>query len=133
MWIDLPPSAVAPVYKEKVYVKALRMPKHIELNFKNDEIYMKKKAKKAQQAQPQPNLLNDNLNNNKKDLRNFNSSNSNENGNANSYSNVNLNTNEKKFNSGNNISNSSNVPKNDLGFAFGNGIFKIFLFSFFFN
>jgi len=38
----LPPSATAPVYKEKVYVKALRMPKEIELKFKNDDYFSKK-------------------------------------------------------------------------------------------
>jgi len=44
VWIDLPPSATAPVYKEKVYVKALRMPKQTELKFKNDDYFFKKKA-----------------------------------------------------------------------------------------
>ncbi len=44
VWIDLPPSATAPVYKEKVYVKALRMPKETELKFKNDDYFSKKKT-----------------------------------------------------------------------------------------
>lgn len=39
----MPPSATAPVYKEKVYVKALRMPKDVNLNFKNDDYFAKKK------------------------------------------------------------------------------------------
>lgn len=39
----MPPSATAPVYKEKVYVKALRMPKNIGLKFKNDDYFSKKK------------------------------------------------------------------------------------------
>ena len=108
VWIDLPPSAAAPVYKEKVYVKALRMPKHIELNFKNDEIFMKTKAKKAKKVE----FLEDDIdakptNNN---LKNFNSSNSSEN--------------ERKFNSGN-LNNNSNANtgnnNNDFGFGFPNG------------
>ena len=40
----MPPSATAPVYKEKVYVKALRVPKEIELKFKNDDYFSKKKT-----------------------------------------------------------------------------------------
>ena len=40
----MPPSATAPVYKEKVYVKALRMPMEIELKFKNDDYFSKKKT-----------------------------------------------------------------------------------------
>jgi len=35
-WLDLPPSAKAPVYNEKIYVKALRLPKEVNLTFKND-------------------------------------------------------------------------------------------------
>jgi len=42
--MDLPPSAIAPVYKEKVYVKALRIPKNINLKFKHDDYFSKKKA-----------------------------------------------------------------------------------------
>ena len=115
----MPPSANAPVYKEKVYVKALRMPKHIELNFKNDEYYMKKKAQKVKNND----LLGDNSNNHK-EANKFNSTNSLEND-------KNLQT-EKKFNSVNNskttnstnssAANNNNNNVNDFGFSFPNGI-----------
>jgi len=43
--MDYPPNAVIPVYENKVYVKVLRLPKNLELSFKNDEYYASKKTK----------------------------------------------------------------------------------------
>lgn len=37
--MDYPPNAVLPVYENKVYVKVLRLPKNIDLRFKNDDYY----------------------------------------------------------------------------------------------
>lgn len=34
--MDLPPSAKAPVYNDKIYIKAIRLPQDVSLTFKND-------------------------------------------------------------------------------------------------
>jgi hypothetical protein len=68
--MDYPPKAVIPVYENKAYVKVLRIPKNLELNFKNDEYYSSKKSKEknvnerekdilknSQSAKGSPNLI----------------------------------------------------------------------------
>jgi hypothetical protein len=48
----LPPSATVPVYKEKVFVKALRLPQHLtSFKFKNDEFYNTNKQTVKQEKQ----------------------------------------------------------------------------------
>jgi hypothetical protein len=37
--MDFPPDARIPVYGEKAYVKVLRLPKNVQLNFKNNDYY----------------------------------------------------------------------------------------------
>ena len=78
--MDYPPNAVLPVYENKVYVKVLRLPKYIDLRFKNDDYYMttkskdkknevtkeKENVKTSKAAKGSPNLiLNDHPNQNK--------------------------------------------------------------------
>ena len=43
--MDYPPNAIIPVYENKVYVKVLRLPKNVDLRFKNDEYYSTKISK----------------------------------------------------------------------------------------
>ena len=41
-WIDYPPNATVPVYNNgHVYVKALRIPKNIKINFKNSDLFQR--------------------------------------------------------------------------------------------
>lgn len=58
-WLDLPPSAKAPVYNDKVYVKALRLNPEVNLTFKND-LFKKTSDHTKQKSQ---NLPNSNLSN----------------------------------------------------------------------
>lgn len=103
----MPPSATAPVYKEKVYVKALRMPKETELKFKNDDYFSKKKSEaKPKNVDLFASAKDENINDNTK----FNSANSakaaaaakdannNNNNKSNSYE-------DKKVNKGNDLHN----------------------------
>ena len=65
-WVDFPPNAVIPIYNDgHVYVKVLRLPKGIKINFKNQDVYKpKEKATKGNNSnlifmeddknQPQP-------------------------------------------------------------------------------
>lgn len=47
-WVDVPPNAVIPIYdKGQVYVKALRLPKDVKLNFKSDDLYKEKERSKV--------------------------------------------------------------------------------------
>ena len=69
-WVDFPPNATIPVYNNgNVYVKVLRLPKGININFKNNDVYVKKYEKNKD------NLinLNDSVNSNlsKGDKKNF--------------------------------------------------------------
>ncbi len=44
-WVDFPPSAIIPIYNDgHVYVKVLRLPKDVKINFKNDEIHKPKET-----------------------------------------------------------------------------------------
>lgn len=54
-WIDLPPSATLPIYNNgSVYVKVLRLPKETSIQFKNNDIFLKKKSKPPTN-EPMPN------------------------------------------------------------------------------
>ena len=44
-WVDFPPSAIIPIYNDgHVYVKVLRLPKDVKINFKNEEIHKPKET-----------------------------------------------------------------------------------------
>jgi hypothetical protein len=59
-WIDYPPNATVPVYNNgHVYVKALRIPKNIQINFKNSDLFQKTTKTKTQNNK---NLLNMSIN-----------------------------------------------------------------------
>jgi hypothetical protein len=45
LWMDFPPSATLPVYKDKIYAKVLRLPKGVKPLFKDDGYYRKKQQK----------------------------------------------------------------------------------------
>ena len=58
-WVDFPPNAIIPIYNEgHVYVKVLRLPKDVKINFKNHEIH-KPKPKETSQVKKDnnPNLI----------------------------------------------------------------------------
>ena len=60
-WVDFPPNATIPVYNNgNVYVKALRLPKGININFKNNDVF----AKKTHENKNKENLIFLNENNN---------------------------------------------------------------------
>ena len=62
-WVDFPPNATIPVYNNgNVYVKALRLPKGTNINFKNNDVFIKK----SNENKNKENLifLNENNNNN---------------------------------------------------------------------
>jgi hypothetical protein len=63
-WIDYPPNATVPVYNNgHVYVKALRIPKNIQINFKNSDLFQKSSKKNQNQNNSNnKNLLNMSLN-----------------------------------------------------------------------
>lgn len=68
-WLDLPPSAKAPVYNDKIYIKALRLPQDVTLSFKND-LYKKtntSESVKQKNTTNQNNTTNKNLINNNND------------------------------------------------------------------
>ena len=49
VWMDYPPSATIPVYTNKIFVKALRIPKKAdEIKFIGEEIFKKTEVKKAE-------------------------------------------------------------------------------------
>lgn len=50
-WLDLPPTAKAPVYNDKVFVKVLRIPSDVNLTFKND-VYKKTVSEKPKTSAP---------------------------------------------------------------------------------
>ena len=42
-WVDFPPNAIIPIYNDgHVYVKVLRLPKEVKINFKNQEMHKPK-------------------------------------------------------------------------------------------
>jgi hypothetical protein len=54
-WVDFPPNAVIPIYNDgHVYVKVLRLPKGVKINFKNQDVYKPKETAKANKG---PNLI----------------------------------------------------------------------------
>jgi hypothetical protein len=54
-WVDFPPNAVIPIYNDgHVYVKVLRLPKGIKINFKNQDVYKQKETTKTNKG---PNLI----------------------------------------------------------------------------
>jgi hypothetical protein len=67
VWLDLPPSATVPVYKNKVYAKVLRLPKDVRVNFKNDEYYAKT-ARTTKPSEPVVNQAKFNSSDGNKDL-----------------------------------------------------------------
>ena len=47
-WVDFPPNAVIPIYNDgHVYVKVLRLPKGVKINFKNQDIHKPKETSKV--------------------------------------------------------------------------------------
>ena len=59
-WVDFPPNATIPVYNNgNVYVKALRLPKGTNINFRNNDVFIKKSNENI-------NNNNNNNNNNKR-------------------------------------------------------------------
>ena len=66
-WVDFPPNAVIPIYNDgHVYVKVLRLPKEVKINFKNQDIYKPKESSRVNKGNS-PNLIfmEDDKNNNK--------------------------------------------------------------------
>jgi len=59
--LDLPPSAKAPVYNDKIYIKALRLPHEVIMTFKND---LYKKTTTSSDSGRQKNITNQNNNTN---------------------------------------------------------------------
>ena len=56
-WVDFPPNAVIPIYNDgHVYVKVLRLPKEVKINFKNQDIYKPKDTSKINKGNT-PNLI----------------------------------------------------------------------------
>ena len=56
-WVDFPPNAVIPIYNDgHVYVKVLRLPKGIKVNFKNQDIYKPKDISRTNKGNS-PNLI----------------------------------------------------------------------------
>lgn len=45
--MDYPPDAKIPIYNDKTYVKVLRLPKNINLNFKNTELFSDNKKRES--------------------------------------------------------------------------------------
>ncbi len=91
--MDFPPSAIIPVYDNKVYVKVLRLPKELQLNFKNDDYYTSKvKENKTTNLKPEE----------KSKQINPNTQNNGKNGNLNLLKPDNL---ENKFNSSGSLKN----------------------------
>ena len=44
-WVDFPPNAIIPIYNDgHVYVKVLRLPKDVKINFKNDDLNKQKES-----------------------------------------------------------------------------------------
>ena len=44
-WVDFPPNAIIPIYNDgHVYVKVLRLPKDVKINFKSDDIQKQKET-----------------------------------------------------------------------------------------
>ena len=56
-WVDFPPNAVIPIYNDgHVYVKVLRLPKEVKINFKNQDVYKPKDTSKINKGNT-PNLI----------------------------------------------------------------------------
>ena len=56
-WVDFPPNAVIPIYNDgHVYVKVLRLPKDVKINFKNQD-FNKQKEKEKEKKETSPNLF----------------------------------------------------------------------------
>jgi hypothetical protein len=60
--MDFPPDAKIPIYGDKTYVKVLRLPKTVKLNFKNTELFSENVKKQQSKEQPKENLLGLDLN-----------------------------------------------------------------------
>ena len=57
VWVDFPPNAVIPIYNDgHVYVKVLRLPKGVKINFKNQDVYKPKDTSKVNKSNT-PNLI----------------------------------------------------------------------------
>ena len=56
-WVDFPPNAIIPIYNDgHVYVKVLRLPKNVKINFKNEEVYKPKETSHINK-EDNPNLI----------------------------------------------------------------------------
>ena len=59
LWMDLPPSATIPVYTDKIFVKALRLPNNAgEIIYKSEENFTKKPEKTTNKKQVDSNNFN---------------------------------------------------------------------------
>ena len=75
-WVDFPPNAVIPIYNNgHVYVKVLRLPKDVKINFKNQDLNKQKETSAPKQnKESSPNLIfMENSNNPQKPPQNNNS------------------------------------------------------------
>ena len=56
-WVDFPPNAVIPIYNDgHVYVKVLRLPKNVKINYKNQDVFKPKNTSKINKGNA-PNLI----------------------------------------------------------------------------
>ena len=57
-WVDFPPNAIIPIYNDgHVYVKVLRLPKDVKINFKNDDIHKPKESSSNMNKSGTDNLI----------------------------------------------------------------------------
>ena len=57
-WVDFPPNAIIPIYNDgHVYVKVLRLPKDVKINFKNDDIHKPKESSSNMNKSGSDNLI----------------------------------------------------------------------------
>ena len=62
-WVDFPPNAVIPIYNDgHVYVKVLRLPKGVKVNFKNEDVYKPKTSRVNKSNTPNLMFMDDNKN-----------------------------------------------------------------------
>jgi hypothetical protein len=107
--MDFPPEAKIPIYTDKVYVKVLRMPKTVNLTFKNSQFYAEP-IKKVKAVDPLLELNNQKSNEN---LNKFNSSGANNNISTENKNNQISSTSPKIVKSSNNLINMDNIPSNN--------------------
>lgn len=108
VWMDFPPEAKIPIYTDKVYVKVLRMPKTVNLTFKNSQFYAEP-TKKVKVVDPLLELNNQKSNEN---LNKFNSSGANTNTESKNMNSQKSSISPKLNKSSNNLINMDTIPSN---------------------